>query len=189
MRIWTLDSVNLKGRRMASQATSSPQTPSTLPAGWDGIRASPRPKAKPQVGKKPPSAHPAGTPQASCSSHATNVGRLPRHSEGGKVPLADHDSSGHPAGAGGAPASPASCRPRGLCNLGNSCYFNSSLQLLLSCPPLVAHMLGGPSPQAAAGREGHAGSPGSMAVAAPASRTSLGRGPLGYSLQQAMLHG
>jgi ubiquitin C-terminal hydrolase len=50
----------------------------------------------------------------------------------------------------------------GLSNLGNTCFFNSSVQLLLSCAPL----------QQMLAQKDH----------------DISRGPLGFALQQATLH-
>jgi hypothetical protein len=50
----------------------------------------------------------------------------------------------------------------GLSNLGNTCFFNSSVQLLLSCSPL----------QQMLAQKDHV----------------ISRGPLGFALQQATLH-
>ncbi len=50
----------------------------------------------------------------------------------------------------------------GLNNLGNTCFFNSSVQLLLSCEPLQQQLVGDARP--------------------------LAKGPLGYALQQAFVN-
>ncbi|GLI64480.1 hypothetical protein VaNZ11_007755 [Volvox africanus] len=73
----------------------------------------------------------------------------------------------------------------GVVNLGNTCFFNSALQLLLACPQLneaatPARVQAGTQPVLVAGAGG--GSP--FLVTQPA----LGRGPLGFALQQAFFN-
>lgn len=89
----------------------------------------------------------------------------------------------------------------GLHNLGNTCFFNSALQLLLACAPLQQQLLGagdnttnGTSTSSSdvgvslngggsssSGSAGHSAGGGSAAAV-------YSKGPLGYALQQAFLH-
>lgn len=70
-------------------------------------------------------------------------------------------SSSSTTSTAAATSTAASGRVVGLVNLGNTCFFNSSVQLLLACAPLQG------------------------LLAAP--EHTIGRGPIGYALQQAAL--
>lgn len=85
----------------------------------------------------------------------------------------------------------------GLSNLGNTCYLNAALQLLLACEPFMAELQQQqqqqqqPDIQAAAKCQAPAscatlGQQGSQQEAATASH--FGKGPLGSALQEALLH-
>lgn len=73
----------------------------------------------------------------------------------------------------------------GLVNLGNTCFFNAAVQLLLACPQLN---------EVAFPNWGQAGIPCSLpngngrATHLHAAPAVLGRGPLGFALQQAFVN-
>jgi hypothetical protein len=74
-----------------------------------------------------------------------------------------------------------------LLNLGNTCYFNSALQLLLACPPLARAVLQ-PTPGPASNT---AIAPDAPVAGVPSSSDNLpgiSKGPLGFALQQSFVH-
>ncbi len=66
----------------------------------------------------------------------------------------------------------------GLTNLGNTCFFNSAVQVLLACP----HLQNAAAASVASRRSQ------SQAAGSAAAGPTLGRGPLGFALQQAFLN-